>query len=192
MSNSHLHSVSSVLILACRQWYHLAQCKKITDANSTVLSTIRRSGLELLQTRPSSSTSQSTSKKHSGPSNAPPTPETSDFGSPGPLVPIHELVHAHNNDDDSDEEEAISDEIRTIRRFAESSILRGAEHGIVGNSIPVLEAREVLAYLKHGDRQKDEGERLLSRWYKRHEPMDENEDEDDHKRFICPDCRLVI
>lgn len=96
------------------------------------------------------------------------------------------------DNDVSIEGEDTSDDIRTIRRFAESSIVRGVENGIVGNTIPILEAREVLAHLRYGDKGKAEGGILMRKWFTNHEPMEEEDDREDFKRFSCPDCKLVI
>jgi hypothetical protein len=88
------------------------------------------------------------------------------------------------NDQDWDEDAAWS----TINRFAESSITRG-DDSIVGNSIPVLEAREVLQASEGNAKEKKQAEVLLKKWLKRHEPLD---DEDDVARWTCPDCSGII
>jgi len=87
-----------------------------------------------------------------------------------------------------EDEEDMSDDWKTIYRFAQSSITRG-DYSIVGNSIPVLEAREVLYYKGKGkDREKADG--LMRAWLKRHDPIED--DEEDVKRWICPECKFVI
>lgn len=74
----------------------------------------------------------------------------------------------------------------TILRFASSSITRGL-HSIVGNTIPVLEAREIVdPDCRDG---KDENE-MMREWFGRHDP--EDDEVDDGVRWICPGCKGVI
>lgn len=88
---------------------------------------------------------------------------------------------------EDEEEEAHWD---TISRFASSSITRGI-HSIVGNTIPVLEAREALnsndGNAKYGD---DTASEIMRQWFKRHDP--EDDEINDGVRWVCPGCRGVI
>ena len=83
-----------------------------------------------------------------------------------------------------------SEDWRTIVRFASSSITRGID-SIVGNTVPVLEAREIVslgnAEIDNDGRVKVEG--MIKEWFERHEPEDEVEEAG---RWICPGCKGVI
>jgi hypothetical protein len=131
--------------------------------------------------------------------NAPPTPAAS-----GSSVSPHKFSRAgEENLEEEDEEEEMSDDLHTIYRFAESSIIRGMEYGIVGNSIAVLEAREVVKWLKlsrsiskstpenkeEAKMAAAEAEELMTTWLEKHDP--EDDEVDDGKRFECPACRMV-
>lgn len=86
---------------------------------------------------------------------------------------------------------------KTIHRFASSSITRG-DHSIVGNTIPVIEAREVLQFAndaqegkgQEGERGKEKVEELMREWFARHDP--EDDDNDDLHRWLCPGCKGLI
>jgi hypothetical protein len=99
------------------------------------------------------------------------------------ILPKHE-----RNGGEEEDEDAMSDAWKTIYRFAQSSITRG-EYSIVGNTISVIEAREVL-YHRGKDRKK--GNEMMGQWFKRHDPVDADEDEEDVQRWVCPDCKSVI
>jgi len=83
-----------------------------------------------------------------------------------------------------------SEDWRTIVRFASSSITRGID-SIVGNTVPVLEAREIISLghdeIDHDGRVKVEG--MIKGRFERHEPEDEVEEVG---RWICPGCKGVI
>jgi len=83
-----------------------------------------------------------------------------------------------------------SEDWRTIVRFASSSITRGID-SIVGNTVPVLEAREIVSLgneeIDHDGRVKVEA--MIKEWFERHEPEDEVEEVG---RWICPGCKGVI
>jgi hypothetical protein len=97
---------------------------------------------------------------------------------------------------EGDGEEAESEGWKMIHQSASSSITRG-DQSIVGNTIPVLEARELLA--RGGEDVKG-----MKDWMKRHHPDSDQEDDgeneeidvdvdvDDWTRWICPGCKGVI
>jgi hypothetical protein len=87
-----------------------------------------------------------------------------------------------------EDEDEMSDDWKTIYRFAQASITRG-EYTIVGNTRSIIEAQEVL-YHRGEDREK--GDELMREWFKKHDPVDDDEEEEDDKRWVCPDCKSVI
>jgi len=127
---------------------------------------MQSTGLDLLATRPPPVTSTRTNKTKSG-KVAPP-----------PVSP-----KGKDKDTGIDSEDR---NIDIITMFASSSITRG-EDSIVGNTIPIIEAREVLS-LDEGSGRDDK----MREWFENHEP-DDDEDEDDHRqRWVCPGCKDVI
>jgi hypothetical protein len=70
-----------------------------------------------------------------------------------------------------------------LLRSASSSITRGTE-SIVGNTIPIIEAREVVAARNNGEGRWSE---MMKEWFGKYEP-----DEEEDMRWICPGCKGVI
>jgi len=104
---------------------------------------------------------------------------------PSDAVPdTHHLLSASivNNEE--------SEDWKTIVRFASSSITRGID-SIVGNTIPVLEAREIMSLGSQDITQAEtvKVEVMIKEWFERHEPEDEVEEVG---RWICPGCKGVI
>jgi len=127
---------------------------------------MQSTGLELLATRPPPVTSTRTNKTKSG-----------------KVAPLPVSPRGKDKDTGIDSDDR---NIDIITMFASSSITRG-EDSIVGNTIPIIEAREVLSL--------DEGsgrDEKMREWFEKHEP-DDDEDEVDHKRrWVCPGCKDVI
>ena len=129
---------------------------------------MQSTGLELLATRPPPRTSTRSNKTKSGKVAPPP-------------------ASSKGKDKDKDTGADSDDRnIDIITMFASSSITRG-EDSIVGNTIPIIEAREVLS-LEEGSGRDEK----MREWFEKHEP-DDDEDEDDHRRrWVCPGCKDVI
>lgn len=161
---------------------------------------MRGTGLQLLKSRPAH---KSTNEDGNGKSPADTKPiitngaQASGSGShsatgsaEGSTIDAVDTLPLSRNvggEEDEDEEDMSAD-WKTIYRFAQSSITRG-DYSIVGNSIPVLEAREVLYYKGKG-RDREKADSLMRAWLKRHDPIED--DEEDVKRWICPECKFVI
>lgn len=82
------------------------------------------------------------------------------------------------------EEEEGSNNWEGLVRSASSSITRGSQ-SIVGNTIPTIEAREVVAAKENGE---GRWEVMMKRWFEKYDA----DEEDEEARYICPGCRGVI
>ena len=117
---------------------------------------MQSTGLELLDTRPPRSDSTSSNNQ---------LPEPAELGN------------------DPEEEEG-SNKWEGLVRSASSSITRGSQ-SIVGNTIPTIEAREIVAAKENGE---GRWEVMMKRWFEKYDA----DEEDEEARYICPGCRGVI
>lgn len=148
------------------KWHHESQAKKIPTAIEEQLLEMQSTGLELLDTRPRD---QSLSLDLDLQSEA-----TS-------ILPTNTQPDHHQDEGEGEHE---SDEWNGLLRSASSSITRGTQ-SIVGNTIPIIEAREIVAA-----RNNEEGRwrGMMKEWLRKYEP----DEEEDMSRWICPGCKGVI
>ena len=125
---------------------------------------MQSTGLELLDTRPPRSDSPSSNNQ---------VPE-----------PVSTEVDDTTRLGDGAEEEEGSDNWEGLVKSASSSITRGTQ-SIVGNTIPTIEAREIVLAKENGE---GRWEVMMKRWFEKYDA----DEEDEEARYICPGCRGVI
>lgn len=130
---------------------------------------MRSTGLELLDTRPRDRSL-----------SLDPEPQPESFFTKGLINPAPD---PDQDDEEEEEEEGGSDKWEALVRSASSSITRGTE-SIVGNTIPIIEAREIVVVRNNGE---SRWRRMMKDWLWKYET-----DEEEAERWICPGCKGVI
>jgi hypothetical protein len=150
------------------KWHHQSQIKKTTSTEEQLLE-MRSTGLELLDTRPRDRSL-----------SLDPEPQPESFFTKGFINPAPD---PDQDDEEEEEDEVGSNKWEALLRSASTSITRGTE-SIVGNTIPIIEAREIVVVRNNGE---SRWRRMMKDWFWKYET-----DEEEAERWICPGCKGVI
>jgi hypothetical protein len=131
---------------------------------------MRSTGLELLDTRP----------RDRAPSLDPESRES--FFTKG-LIDSFPDEDPQEDDEEEEEGESNENQWESLFRSASCSITRGSQ-SIVGNIIPIIEAREIVVVRNNGE---SRWRGMMKDWFKKYES-----DEEQAERWICPGCKGVI